>query len=366
MVTSAVLNVDDDPSSLYVKSHCLRRAGLQVVEAESGQAALERGIHVDVAVVDAVLPDIPGIEVCRRLKAMYPRLPVVMVSAKLLDPEEQARVLEAGADFFMAEPDPMLLVATTRAVIRARPESRQGQDPAGGDHGRSIERLSSEKRDLEEFAYMLAHDLRDPLRAMRMLGRFITDDFGHLLPGAVAERLDSIDKHGARMGKLIEQMLRYAQAGGGGLSMVPADLGEVTRAAIAQVQGRITHSGATVRIQDPLPTVRCDPVMVAQVFANLIANGVTFNRSAPPHVEVGVLPDGRTFYVQDNGIGIKAADLHEVFTPFKRLDNRAAGSRGTGLGLAIVKRIIERHGGRIWVESVPGSGTRFFFTLAPG
>src|SRR5829696_9260844 len=103
-MAGAVLNVDDNVSSLYIKSHCLRRGGLEVIEAETGQAAVNHGGRIDLAVIDAVLPDMPGIEVCRRLKDAQPGLPVVMVSAKLTDPYEQAKVLEAGADFFMTEP----------------------------------------------------------------------------------------------------------------------------------------------------------------------------------------------------------------------------------------------------------------------
>jgi DNA-binding response OmpR family regulator len=202
---NTVLNVDDDAAALYVKSHGLRQGGLKVIEATSGLEALRACGDAGVAIVDAVLPDIPGIEVCRRLKAEHPGLPVVMVSVKMLDPEEQARVLDAGADFFLSQPDSALLVATAKSVLRASREAFARRD--AGVAREHPPAAGSERPDARDFAHKLAHDLREPLRAIRMLGSFIREDHGSSLPRQVVERLQAIERHSAELNRRLDEAL---------------------------------------------------------------------------------------------------------------------------------------------------------------
>lgn len=223
--------------------------------------------------------------------------------------------------------------------------------------------LARSNAELERFAYVASHDLQEPLRMVasytqllqkRYKGRLDTDadDFiGFAVDGA------------NRMQALIHDLLAYSRVGTQGSAFEPADLNEVLastlralHAAIEDVHGEVTH--------DVLPTVTCDAMQVGQLFQNLISNALKFHGDAPPRVHVGVeRSDGETvFSVTDNGIGIDAAYFDRIFVIFQRLLPRSEYP-GTGIGLAICKRIVERHGGKIWVESTTGFGSTFRFTL---
>jgi two-component system, chemotaxis family, sensor kinase Cph1 len=119
----------------------------------------------------------------------------------------------------------------------------------------------------------------------------------------------------------------------------------------------------TIRIPQPLPTLWCDRVLLGEVFSNLIANAIKYNNKDHKSIEIGFREADRVFYVRDNGIGIDREHFETIFRIFKRLHGPKRYGGGTGAGLTIVKKIVERHGGRIWVESSPGEGTTFFFTL---
>ena len=136
--------------------------------------------------------------------------------------------------------------------------------------------------------------------------------------------------------------------------------------ALADLETAIEESGATVE-RGPLPTVAADPAELKQLFQNLVSNALKFRGPAPPRLEIGSEPDGdfRRVWVRDNGVGIPAEDQSRVFELFERLQGRSEAP-GSGIGLAIAKKVVERHGGRIWVESQPGRGSTFYFTLPAG
>jgi light-regulated signal transduction histidine kinase (bacteriophytochrome) len=162
--------------------------------------------------------------------------------------------------------------------------------------------------------------------------------------------------------------LQFSRVGRVELSGQETDLNEVVRATLEPLQITLSEEKVEVRIPRPLPKVRCDRVRVGEVFHNLITNAIKYNDKLHKWVEVGYQGgDGPTvFHVRDNGIGIPSRHHEAVFRIFKRLHGRDKYGGGTGAGLTIVKKIVERHGGRIWVESAPGEGTTFFFTLSPG
>ena len=166
-----------------------------------------------------------------------------------------------------------------------------------------------------------------------------------------------------RMQILINDLLAYSRVGTQGKPLAPTETGAVFEAARANLRVAIEESGAEVA-SDPLPAVMGDQTQLLQLFQNLIGNAIKFRGEEPPRVHVGAEPrDGRwLFSVRDNGIGIGAQYLERIFVIFQRLHGRTEYS-GTGIGLAICKKIVERHGGKIWVESEPGKGSTFYFTL---
>ena len=188
--------------------------------------------------------------------------------------------------------------------------------------------------------------------------------YGDKLDGDAKEFTAFIVDGATRMKQLIEDLLAYSRVGTRDKNFKPADAGSSLKRALTNLRAAIQDSGATVT-QDGLPTIPCDEVQLAQLFQNLIGNALKFRKpDAAPAVHVGAADNGMEweFTVRDNGIGIEPQYFERIFMVFQRLHNKGEYP-GTGIGLAIVKKVVERHGGRIWVQSQPGAGTTFHFTM---
>lgn len=220
--------------------------------------------------------------------------------------------------------------------------------------------------ELDSFAYAASHDLKEPLRGIHNYASLVLrEESGHLEP-TNRTRMDTVVRLTQRMESLINSLLHYAQVGRTELSLRETDLNEVLASVLEVLKPRIDEAQVEVRIPQPLPPARCDRVRMVEVFTNLITNAIKYNDKETKWVELGATstPEGGTVYfVRDNGIGIKPEYHEAIFRIFKRLHGRDKYGGGTGTGLTIVKRLIERHNGRIWLESQPGEGSTFFFTL---
>jgi light-regulated signal transduction histidine kinase (bacteriophytochrome) len=225
------------------------------------------------------------------------------------------------------------------------------------------EELERSNTELQQFASVASHDLTEPLRmitsylellnikAQKKLGAEEQEFIGYAVDGA------------RRMQMLIQDLLAYARVGTRGRPLEPTDCEKVMETALTNLKVAISESKAVIE-HDVLPVVMGDAVQLAQVFQNLLGNAIKFHGNAPPRIHVGAKSRGGEwlFRVKDNGIGIDPKNFERIFVLFQRLHTRQEYP-GTGMGLAICKKIIERHGGRIWVESQPGQGTTFFFTI---
>jgi signal transduction histidine kinase len=224
-------------------------------------------------------------------------------------------------------------------------------------------KLARSNADLEQFAYVASHDLKEPLRAISGSVQILQERYGaELSPGA-----DEVIKHtvdGAiRMQTLIDDLLAYSRLTTREAVVEPTDLKETVQEVLTNLEHSIKESKAVVT-HDPLPTVQADGTQLLQVFQNLISNAIKYRSHRTPKIHIGVDDKGTEwlFCVRDNGIGIAPQYADRIFRIFQRLHTRKEYS-GTGIGLAICKKIIERHRGRIWVESEPEEGSRFNFTL---
>jgi PAS domain S-box-containing protein len=228
---------------------------------------------------------------------------------------------------------------------------------------RLAEDLAHSNRELEQFAYIASHDLQEPLRMVAGYTQLLRRRYAGKLDHDADEFIDFAVDGATRMQALINGLLTYARVGARALELQVLDAGQVVDQVVADLGAAIQDSAATVT-HDALPTVLADPTQLHQLFQNLIANAIKFRGGSPPtvHVSARLERDEWIFSVRDNGIGIDAPYLERIFTIFQRLHSRSEYP-GTGIGLAVCKKVVERLGGRIWVESQPGQGTTFSFTV---
>lgn len=229
---------------------------------------------------------------------------------------------------------------------------------------RANESLRHHNRELDEFAYLASHDLKEPLRAITTFSQLLTQDIGTNLPEDAVRDLQFITSAAVRMQRLITDLLALSRAGRADMQTATVNLRTCAASALEAIAVSLQETGAEIRIADQLPTVTGDATMLNQLFQNLLSNALKFRSDRKPVIEITATETNGvwTFGVRDNGIGIKAEYAEKVFQPFRRVHVQS-GQEGTGIGLAICRKVVERHGGRIWVESTPNAGSHFLFTL---
>ncbi|GEM_PF-2322954 len=224
--------------------------------------------------------------------------------------------------------------------------------------------LQRANADLERFAYVASHDLQEPLRMIASYAQLLEQRYRGRLDADADEFLAFIVEGASRMQQLIFDLLAYSRLGATRPASQSTDASISCQLALINLQDAIAQAQATI-ICDPLPTVKAEPTQLTLLFQHLIANAIKFRGPEPPIVHVSAVADSSSsfvFSVRDNGIGIEPQYFERIFVIFQRLHKRREYP-GNGIGLALCKRIVELHGGRIWVESTPGQGSTFFFTL---
>jgi len=259
------------------------------------------------------------------------------------------------------------LQAQTEELRRARNELEERVRERTAQLAATVEDLSRSNQDLQQFAYASSHDLQEPLRQVASFVQMLDRKYRDKLDDDGRQYMGLIVEGAVRMSQLIKGLLAYSRVNSQGGTPEPVRCDEALARARANLRLRIEEAGAQL-VVDPLPTVRADATQLTQVFQNLIENAIKFRRDdRAPHVHIAAEPSNGewVFCVRDNGIGIEPQYLDQIFVVFKRLHADRERFPGAGIGLALVKRIIERHGGRMWVASEYGEGTAFYFSL-PG
>jgi len=231
---------------------------------------------------------------------------------------------------------------------------------------RYSQELARSNAELERFAYVVSHDLQEPLRMVGSYAQLLARRYQGQLDAQADEFIGYMTDGVMRMQEMIQSLLVYSRVSTRKKPFAPTDCNAVVKRVLTTLHLTIQETGAVVT-HDPLPTVLADEVQLGQLFQNLVGNALKFHGPAAPRVHITARQEGNewVFAVQDNGIGIDPKYWKDIFDVFRRLHPREEYP-GTGIGLAICKKIVERHGGRIWVESQPGEGATFYFTLPRG
>ncbi|MGH6967537.1 MAG: PAS domain-containing sensor histidine kinase [Stellaceae bacterium] len=264
---------------------------------------------------------------------------------------------------FDASGKPLFMVGTIRDITEKRAHERELQRKSREIEERNQE-LQRSNAELEQFAYVASHDLQEPLRMVASYCQLLHRRYQDKLDKDANEFIDFAVEGASRMQRLINDLLAYSRVGRKGGDPLPFEFAEAVNAALANLKGAIADSGAKVNVGS-LPRVVGVRMQLTQLMQNLIGNAIKFQRDGvPPAIAISAAQEDTMCHVvvEDNGIGIEPQYIDRVFLIFQRLHERNKYP-GTGIGLAIAKKVIEYHGGRIWIESTPGQGSRFHFTL---
>jgi len=283
---------------------------------------------------------------------------------RVIRPDGQVRIIYRETAAIRDENGkPVSYTGTIRDVteLRAAEEAVEHKTRELEERAADLQRSNAE---LEQFAYVASHDLQEPLRMVASYCQLLQRRYKDKLEGDANEFIGFAVEGANRMQRLINDLLGYSRIGRQGGNPENFRAADALKTVLANLQGAISESGAKIEV-GALPDIRGDRTQVGQLFQNLIGNAIKFRRDGEtPLIRISAAPEGGfwRFLIEDNGIGIEKAYLERVFLIFQRLHERNKYP-GTGIGLAIVKKVIEHHGGRIWIESTPGQGSKFNFTL---
>lgn len=412
---SRILAIDDNPTYLEFLGRHLKKDGIGIDKAVSGQEALEKmnKNKYDCILVDMVMPGIDGIEICQEVLGMRGSVekPMVLMLTAYESKEDMTRALEAGADDFVGKSsDISIIKARIRALLRRKFIQEDNQrifeelkrkeieversriEKAAAETKallaerllHTVEKLEEEieerkrmeleiknyshilelsNKELESFAYVASHDLQEPLRAISSFLQLVEKRYKDKLDDKGKDFIHRAVNGAQRMQEMINDLLTYSRITTRGKSFEPHSLEKILDRVLTNMSPTIELKNAVIT-RDPLPGLPCDESQVHRLFQNLISNAIKFCSQPQPiiHISAREQKNHWLLSVKDNGIGIDPLHQETIFKIFQRPHGKSKYP-GTGIGLAICQKIVERHEGKIWVESKPGKGSTFFFTL---
>jgi signal transduction histidine kinase len=349
---SLILNVDDYLPGRYARTRLLQGAGYQVIEAGTGKETLQilAEKKPSLILLDVNLPDASGFDVCKKIRSdpQGDTITILHISASSVLTQHQVSGLESGADGYLVEPvEPAVLLATVNAFLRAR---------------RAEDEMRRTNEELRWFAYRVAHDLSEPLRTMTSFSQLLRQRLGSDESPENLKLLDFISEGAIKVRQFIDSLLEYSRVTSSKTELRSINAGVLVKRVIGSLGKAIEESGAEITV-DPLPDVQAND-QLEYVFQNLLSNSIKYRRPAEPlKVHIGVRSEGSNwvFSIRDNGIGVEPEFREKIFEVFRRL--HGSDIPGNGIGLALARKVMDAHGGRIWVESESGAGSTFFVRL---
>lgn len=352
--------VEDDPSDCRLVKLALAKSRqpveFTVQTAGSLAECLEclKNNSFDLMLLDLGLPDSHGLATVDKVCEACPNIPVVVLTG-LADEEVGVEAIKRGASDYLVKSKFFrdLLVRTIRYSL----EREQAKEALEGLNGK----LSLANRELCDFTYIAAHDLKSPLHGIKILAEWVSTDYGNKLDEKGREQMDLLMRQVDRIYGLIDGILEYSKVSQGKEEQVQVNLNELVPEVIDMV---VPPENIAITVESELPVVECGKTQIIQIFENLLGNAVKYMDKPQGQIRIGcVAEDGFwKFSVKDNGPGIAEEHFERIFKIFQKL-SPPDEVESTGIGLAVVKKIVELYGGNVWVESKPGQGSTFFFTL---
>jgi signal transduction histidine kinase len=360
-----VLLVEDNPADVELVLVTLRKDGFDV-SSEVVQTAEEftlriQAIGFDVILADYKLPQWRGMEALEILRCANLDVPLIVVTGYLGEEKAVECVKQGATDCVLKDHLTRLPVSVRRALEEKRLRELRRQSEK--ELAYKVSELARSNADLEQFAYVASHDLQEPLRMIANYTQLLAERY----LGKLDEQADKYIRYSVdgavRMQALIQDLLKFSQVGKSEIKPRTTECRALVEQAVKNLQAAVEESGAVVN-WNGLRVVMADPTQLTQVFQNLIANAIKFRGAETPVIQIDSEEKDHEWVltVSDNGIGIPAESWQDIFVIFRRLHTRTEYA-GNGIGLSICKKIIERHGGKIWIEAQATPGCCFKFTL---
>jgi signal transduction histidine kinase len=360
-----LLIVDDEPASMRALCDTLEYEGYQTYGYTSAADALAamRERTFDLLLADLQMPGTNGIDLMKSAQLIDPTLvAVIMTGHGAL--ETAVAAMKAGALDYIQKPIKLAtalpVLERALAVRQLRIEKKRLEENVR----ERTEELKIANRELEAFSHSVSHDLRAPLRAVSVFTQALLTEHSATLDDEGKRLLQNVNAGAAHMDRLITDLLRLSQLNRQALHRQPVRFAELVQRVIDGMTNERAGRDIEFVIAD-FPTWQVDQGLMQQVFVNLISNAIKFTRErAHARIEIGYRMDGATLvvFVRDNGVGFNMKHMNKLFGVFQRLHS-AEQFEGTGVGLSIVRRIVERHGGKVWVDGAQDQGATFYFSL---
>ena len=352
-----ILLVDDKEENLISLESILDDPNRNLIKAHSGNEALKVAFENEIAVIllDVQMPEMDGFEVARILKENPKTKDIAVIFVTAISKEEKYMLqgYEEGAVDYLQKPVDVNIVKAKVGVFEKLYRSK-------AELKTYAEKMQQINKQLDEFVYIVSHDLKAPLRGLASVTSFLEDELGTELKPEVKDLLEMMKSRTVRMQNLIDGILHYSRMANNKTEKESIKLSEVISNIIDLL---VIPNHVRIEFPDNLPKLFDERIKLHEVFQNLISNAIKYNNKESASVKVAFEDKGNQylFSIADNGMGIKSEHFEKIFGVFQTLQSKDK-QESTGIGLTIVKKIVEGQGGKVWIESEFGKGSTFFFT----
>jgi len=353
-----ILLVDDRPENLIALQDILEKEGRTFITANSGYEALKimlKGNDVGLIMLDVQMPEMDGFEVARLLKSNQKTKDISIIFVTAINKEEQyvLRGFEEGAVDYLQKP---LDINVTRAKVNVFEHLYNYQQQLK----QSLVKVEAVKGQLERFVYTVSHDLKSPLSGIVMMVNTILYELETIERKALGERLNIVEDASMHLAQMVDSILDYSKKSYDEQKKEDVNVEELVKDTFRLL---FPPSNISLNVSGELPVLHTRKLKLQQVFQNLISNAIKYNDKETGIIEIGYSVNDRhhIFSVKDNGAGMNEEDTWNIFSLFQKGKNKSNRDSSTGIGLNVMKVIIEEQGGKIWVDSIEGQGSTFYF-----